>query len=199
MREVTKQNLSILSITLLLGGTIYVFINFINPLLQEDKYIRRKIVETQKKIQLLQEYKSKSESLIQSYLNMGEEVEKIHYALPNDSQTAQVLAIIDELAKRNSIFIGGLTFQEKREKGYKILQTKLNFTTTYETGKAFLGSLERELRLIDVDKITIKTFSKGKAATTKKKRGKKTKKVVSPDLDFDIVISTYFLGEEENK
>ena len=65
MREVTKQNLSILSITLLLGGTIYVFINFINPLLQEDKYIRRKIVETQKKIQLLQEYKSKSESLIQ--------------------------------------------------------------------------------------------------------------------------------------
>jgi len=104
MTETTKQNLSILLITLLLVGTIFLFARFIKPSFDNTKELMLEIKKTEESIQLLQEYKAKSESLIQSYLNLGDQVESINLALPDNPQTAQVLATLDMISK-NPVFL----------------------------------------------------------------------------------------------
>jgi len=59
MRETTKQNLSIIIITILIAASVYVFINFIRPEMEQRKDLIAKINEAQEKIKILKDYQEK--------------------------------------------------------------------------------------------------------------------------------------------
>jgi len=100
MRETTKQNFSILAITLLLVASAYIFLNFIKPSLAQRKELLAQIQETQTKIQMLKDYQVKFNNLVQNYQNLGAEIELINQALPQEAQTAQILATLDAISKK---------------------------------------------------------------------------------------------------
>jgi len=181
MTETTKQNLSILFITLLVAGTIFLLARFIKPSFDETKELSLKIEETRGSIILLQEYKAKSESLIQSYLNLGDEVDNINLALPDNAQTAQVLATLDMISKNSGISLSSLVFREITKDGQNYLEIKTRFSATYGDFKKWIEEIEKELRIIDITQSNIKTniSSKGK---------------VSDVLEYNITLVTYFLS-----
>lgn len=178
MTETTKQNLSILLITLLAAATIFLLARFIKPSFDRTKELTFKIKEAEEKIILLQEYKAKSESLIQSYLNLGDEVTNINLALPDDSQTAQVLAFLDVIAKNTGISFSDLTFLESAKDGQDYLEIRVRFSATYEDFKKWLEAVEKELRLMDLTKINIKSGTQAKSAM----------------LEYNLTLQTYFLS-----
>lgn len=180
MTETSKQNLSILLITLLAAATIFIFARFIEPAINEAKELSAKIKEEQEKILLLQEYKAKSESLIQSYANLGEQVNDVHLALPNDSQAAQVLAILDAISKKTNIYFSNLVFTEGSQEGQNYLEIKTVFSADYEDFKKWLSEIEKELRLIDLTRVNIKRYDSAK--TTK--------------IEYNIVMRAYFLKSD---
>ena len=181
MTETTKQNLSILFITLLVAGTIFLLARFIKPSFDRAKELSLKIEEARESIILLQEYKAKSESLIQSYLNLGDEVDNINLALPDNAQTAQVLATLDMISKNTGISLSSLVFREITKDSQNYLEIKTRFSTTYENFKEWIDGIEKELRIIDITKSNIKTniSSKGR---------------VSDVLEYNITLVTYFLS-----
>ncbi len=181
MTETTKQNLSILLITLLIAGTIFLFANFIKPSFDKTKELALKIKETEENIALLQEYKAKSESLIQSYLNLGDQVDNINLALPDNAQTAQVLATLDMISKDSGISLSSLTFREIAKDSQNHLEIKTRFSATYENFKKWIEEVEKELRITDLTKSNIQTITSSKTKT-------------SNILEYDITLVTYFLS-----
>jgi len=181
MTETTKQNLSILLITLLVIGTIFLFARFIKPSFDSIKELKSEIKKAEENIKLLQEYKAKSGSLIQSYLDLGDQVESINLALPDNPQTAQVLATLDIISKSTEISLNSLTFREFTKDDQNYLEIKTRFSATYDNAKKWIEEIEKELRVIDLTKSNIKsnTSSKGK---------------VSNILEYNVTLLTYFLS-----
>lgn len=199
MKETTKQNLAIIFITLFLGGSLYLFINDINPLITRNKELKKEIEEEKLKIAKLEEYRKKSEELIKTYMNLGEEVNKINQALPSDSQSAQIIAVLDKIFKDNNTMINSISFSEGSKEEYKYLEAKISFTATYEGFKNLSQEIEKELRLLDIDKVSIKSFSSQTVTatpTTKPKKTTKTTQPASPYLEFNLSILSYYLPKE---
>lgn len=181
MTETTKQNLSILLITLLVAGTIFLLAHFIKPSFGETKELILKIKEEKENIILLQEYKAKSESLIQDYLNLGDQVDSINLALPDNAQTAQVLATLDMISKNTGISLSSLTFREFTKNDQNYLEIKTRFSATYDDFKKWIEEIEKELRITDITKSNTKSVvsSKGRASDV---------------LEHSITLVTYFLS-----
>ena len=200
MRETTKQNLAILFITIFLAGSLYILISYINPSIQSVKELKKEIEEEKIKFQQIQAYYKKSEELIQTYLNLGEEVAKIDLSLPKDAQSAQIIAVLDKIFKDNNVVINSLSFNEGSKDDYKYLEVKLDFSTTYEIFKIISAEIEKELRLIDLDKVSIKSATpvqqQTTSKTTKPSRTTRTTKPISPVLQFSVSILTYYLPQE---
>ena len=201
MRETTKQNLAILFITLFLAGSLYVFISYINPSVQRVKELKKEIGEEKIKLEQIQAYYKKSEELIQTYLNLGEEITKIDLSLPKDPQSAQIIAVLDKIFKDNNVIINSLSFNEGSKNDYKYLEVKVDFSSSYEVFKTISAELEKELRLIDIDKVSIKSAAPVQQQTISKTTAKssktaKTTKLSSPVLQFNISILTYYLPQE---
>jgi len=186
MTETTKQNLSILIITILIGASVYAFINFIRPEMEQRKDLVNKINEAEEKITMLKDYKAKFDLLIQNYENLGDKIEMIDQALPNDPQTAQVLATLDAISKKANLSLNGLNFNTQKKDNYNILQIKTDFNANYDTFKVWIGEIEKELRLFDLNKINIK------AVSLPSPLGKKTKTKSSSILQFSLDLLTYY-------
>lgn len=207
MKETTKQNLAIFAITAFFAGSFFVFFNLINPLIKEEKETRLKIKETEVKIEKLEKYKATSENLIKTYLNLGDKINTINLSLPSSSQTAQILAILDKLNSDYNITVVNTSFDEGTKDNYGYLMIHLNFSTTYETFKNWLKAIEKELRLMDVDKVTITagretvvivpttatTVPPSKTSkTTTTTTIKPPTSIYSPLLSFDVALTAYF-------
>jgi Tfp pilus assembly protein PilO len=189
MTETTKQNLSIIIITILIAASVYVFINFIRPEMEQRKDLAAKITEAQEKIKILEDYKVKFDLLTQNYQNLGDKIEMINQALPNEPQTAQVLATLDAISKKTGLPLNSLNFNTQTKDNYEklnILGIKTDFNASYDTFKVWLGEIEKELRLFDLNKINIKVVSSPSSL------GKKTKTSSSSLLQFSLDLLTYF-------
>jgi Tfp pilus assembly protein PilO len=189
MTETTKQNLSIIIITILIAASVYVFINFIRPEMEQRKDLAAKITEAQGKIKILEDYKVKFDLLTQNYQNLGDKIEMINQALPNEPQTAQVLATLDAISKKTGLPLNSLNFNTQTKDNYEklnILGIKTDFNASYDTFKVWLGEIEKELRLFDLNKINIKVVSSPSSL------GKKTKTSSSSLLQFSLDLLTYF-------
>ena len=186
MTETTKQNLSILTITILIAASVYVFINFIRPAMEQKRDLVTKINETQEKIKILNDYQAKFNLLIQNYQSLGDKIEMINQALPNESQTAQVLATLDAISKKTGLPLNSLNFNTQTKDNYNILEIKTDFNASYDTFKIWLGEIEKELRLTNLNKINIKVVSSPSSL------GKKTTTKSSSILQFSLDLLTYY-------
>ena len=188
MNETTKQNLAILAITLLLAGAIFIFFNYLNPAIKQSKQLKADIQETKDKIKLLKDYQAKAESLAQNYNTQGGNIGKINLALPDQPNTAQVLASLTAIARNHNIALSNLSFQEGENKNLSYLDVKTSFTTDYNNLKNWLEDIEKEIRLTDVEKVSIKLSP---TLPTSKKHHHR---ITNFPLDISLTLRTYYLS-----
>ncbi|MDD3487745.1 MAG: hypothetical protein PHH35_00030 [Candidatus Pacebacteria bacterium] len=181
MRETSKQNLAILFITIIVTATIFFFIRFIQPAITEFKELSAMIKREKEKILLLKEYKAKSESLIQAYLSLGDQVNDIYLALPDNSQAAQLVSILDVIFVGNEIPLSYLSFTETNQEGQNYIDIKTNFFATYEGFKNWVKEIEKELRLIDLIRVRIEESSDQKSVLKR----------------FDVEMRAYFFNNNQ--
>lgn len=197
MTETAKQNLSILIITLLLAASLYVFFNYLQPAIHTEKDLELKIKETQKKIELLQEYKAKAEALAKDYNQLGEQINKINLALPTDPETAQVLASLNAISRSHNISLKNLSFQEGKEKDISYLEVKTSFITSYDNYKNWLENMEKEIRVTDVQKVSMKLASLPKVTSHSRRRSHS--RITSFPLEINITLRCYYEPGELNE
>lgn len=155
MQETTKQNLSIFLIILIFVGGSYFFINYIKPSLEELRDLNRQKARLEQENKYLSEYQKKSEELVKNYSSLGAQLEKINSVIPSFPQTAQILAILNDISKNIGIVLNYVTFSENTvgDRGYITIQT--GFTTSYLNIKYWIQEVEKELRVMDIEDISI--------------------------------------------
>lgn len=189
MTETTKQNMSILMITILIAVSVYIFINFIKPEMQKKNDLAAQILEEKDKIKILNDYQDKFNILTQNYQNLGNKIDMINQALPTDSQTAQVLATLDAISKKTNLSLSNLSFttQAGSNNSYNTLDIKTDFSTNYDTFKIWLSEIEKELRLFDINHITIRAVTSPITTSTRR-----TTRTSQATLQFSLDLLTYY-------
>ncbi len=192
MKETTKQNISILIITLLIGASAFLFIKMIRPALSEEKELKTKVKEAEEKIALLKEYKTKSDVLIDNYSKLGDQIANINFALPDKPETAEVLAILDVISKKLGITLNTIVFKEGIEKEMNFLEIRTSFSASYDDFKQWAGEIEKELRLMDFLNTEVKFADISQQVSSSSAKKKTTKTLPSPVLEYNITLWTYY-------
>ncbi|MDD2678123.1 MAG: type 4a pilus biogenesis protein PilO [Candidatus Paceibacterota bacterium] len=192
MKETTKQNISILIITLLIGASAFLFIKMIRPALSEEKELKTKVKEAEEKIVLLKEYKVKSDVLIDNYSKLGDQIANINFALPDKPETAEVLAILDVISKKLGITLNTIVFKEGIEKEMNFLEIRTSFSASYDDFKQWAGEIEKELRLMDFLNTEVKFADISQQVSSSSAKKKTTKTLPSPVLEYNITLWTYY-------
>lgn len=192
MKETTKQNISILIITLLIGASAFLFIKMIRPALSEEKELKTKVKEAEEKIVLLKEYKVKSDVLIDNYSKLGDQIANINFALPDKPETAEALAILDVISKKLGITLNTIVFKEGIEKEMNFLEIRTSFSASYDDFKQWAGEIEKELRLMDFLNTEVKFADISQQVSSSSAKKKTTKTLPSPVLEYNITLWTYY-------
>ena len=191
MRETTKQNLSILFITILFGGTIFFFMNYTKTEIDTLRQTLISIEESKQKLQLLEGYKEKFKLLLNAYESSRQQVDLINNAIPDNSQTAQIIALLNAINQKAGVKTGFINFSEQTNDNYGIININTNFVASYEGLKNWLEEIEKELRLLDLEQISIKPVGVYSIITTTKK-GAKTSTGVQPLLNCNVSLNAYY-------
>lgn len=194
MRESSKQVLAIIAITILLVGSLFVYLKMVSPAYNQFKEEEIKRQEKEEQIKLLNQYKNKFENLVSRYESLGSNLEAINSALPITSEPASILASLDAMAKKNGLTIDSLTFKniEPSSKSASsetstlvnspyTLEITSNLFGSYDSFKNFIKDLETEIRLMDINALKFKPIAS-------------TGKVKTPAnfFQFELTIDTYY-------
>lgn len=107
------------------------------------------------------------DALVAEYNAIPEaDLNKLEAIAPSDPKATPVLVDFEELARQNGLALNQVDFAGgqnpgtagltlSRERRYAKIPVTLNVRGPYENFREFLSRLERNLRLIDVDEITI--------------------------------------------
>ncbi len=95
-------------------------------------------------------------------------LEKVDLALPREPGIPNLLVQMDQAAKANKVKVASITFSAEDKKAATGKVQGLNMTMTveaqdYQALKNFLSSLELSLRVIDIQNLSINSFSKNSA------------------------------------
>lgn len=150
--------------------SIALWYSVFSPLVDDFSRVRKNL-ETAKQQQTVELQKVKQlESLQKQYSSLGKELERISFMLPQDAAVNDLLVELEALITKSGVGLQKLEINEPKtvtrrsKEGANDLSSvqkagiRISFVTTYEGLKNFLRLQERELRLMDVKKLS---FSPG--------------------------------------
>lgn len=206
MKETTKQTISILSITILLGVSIFIFLKFTLPSFNNLVDLKTQIAEKQQiKAKLIQR-KQTVLDIYNKYQTMGDDLNKIRLALPSDQQLAEVLSSLNMIADTSKITLNDISFRElapvkttsktKTQVPYAIIEVTINAEGTFSNIKTFFQEIEREMRIMDVQQLSMRLvttiMSQSSSSRTSKTSSKTTNYNIAPILKTNIILYTYY-------
>ena len=197
MKETTKQNLAILAITILLGGIIFIGLNFIQPSLDRHQILKESIAETEEN-QNHSGVLGKTQSLIENYNALAPQVENMEVALPDNPQTEQTLAILDKIGQDNNgyfylfKFSGNSQTDETGNITFGILEVRGTAVASYPDLK-FLEEVEKELRLADLKNLEMNPVTGVEEMQTTGSKKSTAKKPSEPMFNVQLIYNFYYL------
>jgi len=177
-----------IAITVLIAGLIAIIFFLDWPAYKRMNFLNSEIKRHQQFLQEKQELNIKVEQLKQGYEAQQENIKKINYALPEGKDIPNLIVQFEALASENGLILEKLSFDTKHskkdsesKKAYEVLNVTLSLTGDYTGLKNFLGSLENNIRIMDIISIGFSTAAmEGLPETTQ------------AVFTFDIELQTYY-------
>lgn len=185
-------------LTLGLLGSI-LFLNI--PTVEGVLATRKEIQSQQGQLNQTTDFIRIVEKLMEKYNDNQKVLQKLDSILPNNQDIPNLLVQIEALANDGGVVLKDVVItassedkttskaqeirtgdvsQEKIPTDYKSININLKLTTSYESFKNFLKTIENNLRLVDIDSISFSSQAKDNT-----KEGGNT-------FDFDIMLKTYY-------
>ncbi|MDP1706487.1 MAG: type 4a pilus biogenesis protein PilO [bacterium] len=168
MKASTKRILSIGAAFLLLIGALLVYQNLIRPLGEE---IDKKRSEANAKGSLFQKQSNavqQAQDLIDRSKNLGAIEDTVSLAIPNTPATTNALSQIEAIARLNNVILSGIdvksivprkTTTVNLIKDLGVVEVNVNISGAYPNLKAFLRSLETNVRVANVKEFNFRSSS----------------------------------------
>ncbi|MDP2705840.1 MAG: type 4a pilus biogenesis protein PilO [bacterium] len=166
MKASTKRILSIGAAFLLLIGALLVYQNLIRPLGEE---IDKKRSEADAKGSLFQKQSNavqQAQDLINRSKNLGAIEDTVSLAIPNTPATTNALSQIEAIARLNNVILSGIdvksivprkTTNVNLIKDLGVVEVNVNVSGAYPNLKAFLRSLETNVRVANVKEFNFRS------------------------------------------
>lgn len=162
MRPSTKRILSIGAAFLLLIGALIVYQSFIQP---EGEIISTKRGLVNAKTDLFerqQEAVAQVQNLISQFQNVRTIQEAVSLAMPDSQETTRALSQIEAIGRSSAVIITAINFRDLGGapsgqilvKKLGKLEFDINTTGSYQGLKSFLRSLETNIRVANVKKLS---------------------------------------------
>lgn len=169
MKASTKRILSIGAAFLLLIGALLVYQNLIRPLGEE---IDKKRSEASAKGSLFQKQSNavqQAQDLINRSKNLGAIEDTVSLAIPNTPSTTNALSQIEAIARLNNVILSGIDVKSivprktiaatNLIKDLGVVEVNVNVSGAYPNTKAFLRSLETNVRVANVKEFNFRSPS----------------------------------------
>lgn len=202
MKETTKQTVAILSITVLLGVSIFVFLKFTLPAFDNFIALKTQITEKQQIKAELTRRKQVVMDIYSKYQTIGADLDRIRLALPSDPQLAEVLSSLNTIASTSNIVLGDISFRElspvkttsktKNQVPYTTIEVTINVEGSFVNIQTFVQEIEREIRIMDIKQLIIHSVMMTPQFSSNKTTSK-TKNYNTPSLlKTNIILHTYY-------
>ncbi len=171
MKPSTQRMISLVSSAALLIMSLVVFSNLIRPEYSETQEMRGRI---SMKSQLFGEQGAATaqiQRLVADYQGLASIQDTLSLLIPQEEHAPQALNQVTNIAKANNLDIQSintqkLPFQPKKPgqtslliKRVGVLRVDIQLSGTYEALKAFIQTIETNIRIMDVQRIDIATQS----------------------------------------
>lgn len=187
MRQPTKRLFGLSLAVFLVVGAIIIYFELTRPAYEEIRLLKGKQISLENLRDSQRTAINKVKEFLESYDNNGSFRDAVSAALPSDPEVSNVLSQIDGLLRANglvpqsfSVTLQNLQNLKKEEtvivKPVGVLDVRAKFSGSYENLKSFLDNLEDNVRIFDVQSLSIGHF------------GKPTENV----FVYDAVIKTYY-------
>lgn len=169
MRASTKRIFSIGVSFLFVIGALLVYQNLIRPLGEE---IDKKRSEAESKSDLFQKQSQavqQAQDLIERSKNLGAIEDTVSLAIPNRPETTVALSQIEAIARLNNVVLSGLDVKAVAArrtsanliKDLGVVEVSISVNGAYSNLKAFLRSLETNVRIANVREFNFRSGSGG--------------------------------------
>lgn len=164
-------------------GFVFIFISValwffvFSPLLGDISTTRRSVKQTR---QVYEQKKRKAErlkKLKEEYKSLGSEVTKVNTMLPEKPRFPQLLLEMNNLVVQSGVSSANLDFArvgKDKGSGLQEYQIGVNFEANYFNFKQFLEKKREEMRLMDIDSISLNPQGEG------------------GDYEFSVELVTYY-------
>lgn len=185
-----KKNL-IVSVGIILA-IILVIVFLIFPQISRVKNLSLKIKEIKTNLSQKNDLLNKIDEKIAEYNKLTQKIQKINLAFPSQKQKAELIVQLESLTKETGLALKSINFNESKkgeEKGaYRVLNISLSLSGTYQAFKNFLVSLEKNIRLMDVQSVS---FSSPEKVVASGLIGPIGSQIVN-ELEFSVNLNTYY-------
>ena len=149
-----------ITIILLLGVSVAVFLGFIDPLYKDVQHVKVQSAQLNDALNNTKQIQSIRDSLLEQFNAIEpHDIEKIEKLLPNNVDNVRLILEIDDVASRHGMFVNDIGISESqgnsssfgpRDAAHGSLDLAFTISGTYESFRGFIVDLEKSLRLVDI-------------------------------------------------
>lgn len=177
MKPSTKRILSIFGSLASIFAAFIILSNNVLPAWNQVTSLRIGINERVAARDRLQGLVDQARDYIGREDELNRRVQPIDAALPTSPQIPELIATLDALATRSDVVLSRLSFQQEppaaateqgenaRERGVSRVSISTGVVGTYSDLRVWLRSVERELRLLDVEALSLSPLAAGERVT----------------------------------
>ena len=170
MKASTKRALSLLLAVALVVAVVVIFATFIKPAYQDIQNLRALFYSKTDLVNVEQKAIGQVQNLIADYKGTAKLEEQLSLALPNEESVSSVMSQLNAISQLNGISIQGVgieylpikpsTTKLSSAKGLGTLRLDLRLFGSYAAFKAFLGDMEKNVRIMDLRNLKIEQAGK---------------------------------------
>ena len=187
-------NKPVATIILLIIALILIFL-FIIPKYQESGDLQANLAQKQAEYDGQSDYYMKIFELLKSIRDRKDALGKINSALPSDISFASLIYFLQEKGVENGLAVKSIIFSQNSPETYrqvlpaesdkrvKNIMFNINLSGSYQSLKNFLSSLEKSVRLFQIDAISF--------ISTQSLQGTKKSQNQLQIHDFNLEVKTY--------
>lgn len=148
--------------SVLIAAALFVFFAFVLPAYDQIKATQTGIDERQVSLVELQNAMQRVKQLDSQLEGRVEEVEKLGGVIADEKRSDEVLSSVDAIANQNGMQILKFSMAETgRQEGFSVAGVDLILRGSYLSFRNFIEGLENNLRLFDVQNLSISAPDEG--------------------------------------
>jgi len=185
MKESSKRMLSLLLAVILLLLSLFIFGSFVKPAFEDVNLLRAEVAASQDYLESQRKAKASFDGLFKDFSNASSIQNLLALALPGKEGITQSAYQVQALAGVNGVAINSMSVEvsmpeEKRAsvsliKGVGKIEVDMRGTSSYQSFRNFIASLESNIKLMNVKEMNIESATDG-----------------SGNLNYSLIIETYY-------